>query len=334
MRVFPKRLVQMALSAAVMISAPCANALDGREWSVASKFKDKKAKRNLSGAACADDRAEKAWCLVVNDETGFAQFFSIADRELVPTGPIRLLQPAVGEDRAEIDAEAVAYNDGYYYVTGSHGLSRKKGKFRRPHFMIFRFPVDPETGQPGFKFSADLVAPQIQRSEALRAAIKAAPLIGAYAEQPLDQNGANIEGLAVADGQMYFGFRGPSIDGQAFMLQLPVSYLFPGKAGSPIVHKIPLGDKIGVRDIARVSDGLLILSGHVNQREVAPVIHFWKPGSGTSEVVDTLPVVAGGQAETILVLEENVLGATTSYRILVIYDGPRDGRPTEYVISR
>lgn len=82
--------------------------LEGQEWSVASKFKDKKAKRNLSGAACADDRAEKAWCLVVNDETGFAQFFSIADRELVPTGPIRLLQPAVGEDRAEIDAEAVA----------------------------------------------------------------------------------------------------------------------------------------------------------------------------------------------------------------------------------
>ena len=100
---------------------------------------------------------------------------------------MRLLPKAIdGEETGEIDAEGAAYGDGYYYLVGSHGLSRKKGTLDPSSFFLFRVPVDEQTGYPPFKISKKKAAKEIERTDALKALLKGAPdPIGRYAEQPL-----------------------------------------------------------------------------------------------------------------------------------------------------
>jgi hypothetical protein len=95
-----------------------------------------KARMNISGAACADVRATK--CLLVNDEKNFAQFFSIRAETIVPAQPVLML-PIKDEEGTlgEVDAEGVAYDDGYFYIVGSHGAGRHKGKIQRSRFFFF-----------------------------------------------------------------------------------------------------------------------------------------------------------------------------------------------------
>ncbi len=312
-----------------------AGTLQGRELSVDPDFRKKRAAENLSGAVCAGSSGRNRWCLAVNDEKKYAQFFSLKGRKVVPTKRIRLLPSSKGDEKtAEIDAEGVAYEDGFVYVAGSHGLSRDTNKFRKSQFLVFRFPVNPKTGRPAFKISDKAVASEIERSAALREIIKGSKWIGPFAEQPLSENGANIEGMAVVDGRMYFGFRGPSIDRHAFVLQLPVRSLFAKAGANPTVHRLRLGKGLGIRDMASVGGGLLILSGHVNERAVAPGIHFWDLATGKLETLAKLPIVADAKAETILLLEEKNAGTKASYRVLIFYDGIRNGRPTKFSFSR
>jgi hypothetical protein len=45
----------------------------------------------------------------------------------------------------DLDGEAVAYANSYFYVAGSHGCSRNSFKFHPSAFLLVRLPVD-ETG--------------------------------------------------------------------------------------------------------------------------------------------------------------------------------------------
>jgi hypothetical protein len=116
-------------------------------------------------------------------------FFTIDGNRIIPDKSMRLLPKELnGAKTGEIDAEGAAYGDGYFYILGSHGLSRKKAEFNPSSFFLFRFPVDEETGFPEFEFSKKKVAPDIERTDALRAILKGAPdPIGQYAEKPLGE---------------------------------------------------------------------------------------------------------------------------------------------------
>ena len=81
----------------------------------------------------------------------------------------------------------------------------------------------------------------------------------------------------------------------------------------------------------RSTNGLLVLSGPVNEQPVPPAVFHWDDASQTLTrlaVLGDLP--AGAKAETLLVLEANA----DSYRVLVMFDGPPNGQPTEYRIPR
>ena len=43
---------------------------------------------------------------------------------------------------ADLDGQGVAYAKPYCYVIGSHGCSRKSGKFKSSAFLLVRFRVD------------------------------------------------------------------------------------------------------------------------------------------------------------------------------------------------
>ena len=139
------------------------------QWRVEPPFaKSDNARLNISGLACAPaaqppKRKDQRRCIAVNDETKYAQFFTIDGTTIVPESVL----PLVGDrERNDPDAEGAAYDAGYFYVTGSHGLSRKDA-FKDLAFHVFRIAADGH----------------VQRTPNLREAIRSAPVIGAFAER-------------------------------------------------------------------------------------------------------------------------------------------------------
>ena len=311
--------------------------LQGRDWALKGHFHGKKTRRELSGAVCPGSDPARKWCLAVNDETKWAQFFSIQDSTIDPKKNRRIwLLPDKdgGVKFGEIDAEAAAYDDGFVYVIGSHGMSRSTCKFRPSQFFAFRFPVEIDNGKPTFSFSDNRVAPEIDRSGKIRRILQTAESIGPFAEKCLTDNGVNFEGLSVANGQMYFGLRGPSIDGHGFILEVSVNRVFGDSVEGEKVHRLNIGFERGIRDLAAVTGGLLLLTGHVNQKEVAPEIYFWNPDTERLTLLGELPVIPTKKAETLLVLDESDSPDKFEYRALILYDGLSDGNPTEISLQR
>ena len=78
---------------------------------------------NLSGIACISEKN----CLVGDDEGRAVQLaeLSRSAKTLTLTKTIPLLQSG-----KEIDIEAIAAEGDLYYVTGSHGLSKKKAELQ------------------------------------------------------------------------------------------------------------------------------------------------------------------------------------------------------------
>lgn len=284
---------------ALLVGSPL-NADDA--WRVDPDFA-KKTRKDISGAACIGTR-----CIAVNDEKNYVQEFKLKKRRLKPGDRIRLL-----DKKEEIDAEAIAATDGIFYVTGSHGLSRKKAKLKEASFTVFRIEGE-----------------QIDSSMRLRDAIHSTPALADYAEQPLTQNGVNIEGIAAIGDQLYFGFRGPSVNGEAFILEASAKDLFSDDALDPRLHTLPLGDRIGIRDMAAVTDGILLLTGPVNTLPRRYTLVHWKPGTRDVTALAKVPLPGKGKPEGLLILGEN----DTEYDVLILHDGPRNGAPAQLSVSK
>jgi hypothetical protein len=313
-------------------------------WSVDPNFeKSPEAREALSGAACVKGTNH---CLVVNDEKKYAQFFDIVGNKLVPGKVIRLLHNKINNvEMDEIDAEAVAYAPpksagelGYYYITGSHGRSRQN-KLRDSVFFLFGLPVNPESGLPTFKFNdEDPPAPQIETTALLRTVIKNQPLLAPFAEQPLNKGGVTIEGLAVHGTDLLFGFRAPAEGGNAFVMRVALDKLFRKETPPANTQSVRLESGAGIRDMATVSTGLLILAGQSKDAadeskdpKVSPSIWFWDGRDASSRPLGILPGVStGDKAETLLVLDE----MESSYRVLVLFDGVENGGPIEYIVPK
>ncbi len=293
------RLCTLTLMLALMLTLPVA-AEDNR-WRVDPDFA-KKARKDISGAACTGTR-----CIAVNDEKNEVQEFTIRHRRLKPGKRIRLLDKG-----DEIDAEAIAVSDGIFYVTGSHGLSRKKAKLTDAAFTLFR--IDGE---------------RIDSTARLRKLITETPALKDYAEKPLNRNGVNIEGLAAQGDTLYFGLRGPSVKGTAFVLQASAGALFSDAPLDPVLHTLALGDRIGIRDMAATGDGILILTGPVNTLPRRYTVALWHPGTAPVTLAK-IPRPERGKPEGLLLLSED----DTAYDVLIFHDGPRNGAPVQLSLDK
>ena len=301
------------------------------KWTVSENFeKSRKARLNLSGAACATKVPPFASCVIVNDEKKYAQFFSMDETVIHPGKVIRLT--ADGK-KGDPDAEGAAYDGGYFYITGSHGRSRHHPKEKnKSSYVIFRFRVDTATGKPTFRVSDEKVI-GVESSHRIRAVIKAE--VRKFYDKQLSKNGANIEGIAVRDGRIYFGLRGPSDDGEAFVISVDARAAFtPDKDLQAVSNKLQLGPYTGIRDLAAVADGMLVLTGPVNEQLVTPALRHWDPKTGVLGPARELQIpdkAKKGKAETLLILKD-VEGEP--WRALVMFDGVKNGAPTEYAIPR
>lgn len=328
-----------ATAAVIGIAPVCAQSIiepTGPTWPVALEFKkDSKARKAISGAACAP--TSPPVCLAGNDEKKYAQFFTLKDMRLVPDELIRLVpdnENGIAFD--ELDIEGVAYDDGFFYLIGSHGAPRTSDKPVDPsRFLILRFKVNKQSGKPDFKFSDDFIDTKaIEKTNVLREVIKNAQHIGPFAEKHLNaENGVNIEGIAVKGERIFLGFRGPSVDKQAFILEVDKNGVFGTAAMNPKVHPISLGDNIGIRDLAALkTGGMLILSGPVVETAGTYSISYWDEQSTAPKPrAELRGVPAGGKPETVIVIDES---DPQYYRVLVLIESIENGNPLEYLVPR
>ena len=315
-----------------------------RRLAVPSDFDGKtpgKTARDVSGLACMPVPNGQRRCLLINDESAFAQFATLAENGLEAGGRVDLLGGSASPQTlgtapsgicdkpgrfAELDGEAVTYAAGAFYVAGSHGCSRRRGEFRLSAFHLARLRVD-AGGAPS-------AAPELsyRLSDMLRRAGEAAPFFG---RRLGDQNGMNVEGIAVTGGTLWAGLRAPSLRGEAFLVGASVEDLFrPGHdpaMAAPRVVTIPAGEDRGIRDLAALADGrLLALVGPAQEQDLPYALLLVDPDRPeTAQPLGELPRRKTGKAESLTVIEQ----AGDRLHLLIGYDGPRNGGFERYDVT-
>lgn len=298
------------------------------------------ASEDVSGLACdwQGERADGAMrCLAVEDEGGSAQWAGFDGAVLEARERIGLLDAATplgappegicdGSDpgSGEFDGEAAAFDDGVFYVTGSHGCSRNSDELRPAGFLVARIAPD----EPGLDVHPGTVA--IDLSHRLGALLRRSPpLLRYFGASPNRANGLNIEGLAVREGRMVFGLRAPVIDGHAFLFETTAATMFERDiVGTGRAIPVELGPQRGIRDLAFLPDGrLLILSGPAQEQDIPYRLHLYDEGD-LSDLTDIAPP-GGGKAEAIAIVGVERDRAT----LLVLFDGARDGAPRRIIVD-
>jgi hypothetical protein len=234
-------------------------------------------------------------------------------------------QIALAKQDQEADVEALTYGDGHLYVVGSHSrrrrrmkpeLSARKNRERllqveeqESRNRVFRIPFDAATGALG-------KADHISLSKRLRKD----PLLGQFYGLPGKENGIDIEGMAYRDGILYLGFRGPVLRDNF----VPVMLLDYDRPKAYEVRFVRLAGQ-GIRDMAALGDGFLILTGPVNDAPGPFQLWWWDgqdqvPGRDRSvrDCVLLGPVSApgGAKAEGLAVLS----AVSDSAELLLLYE--------------
>jgi len=308
---------------------------------------------NISGLACRPADGGRSRCLVIDDQGRFAQIAIVGDGQVAAGARLPLVgkmasDDAVGRPPAQIgcsggrgkfkdiDGEAVAYSAPFFYVVGGHGCTRHSNKFRGSAFILARIPEAQVIGASSNQkviFDPSSVAMTYRLSEALTSI----PQIRPYFTQDLmTANGLNIEGMVVARGKLFAGLRAPTLDAKAFVIAINVDRLFdrgePINEGDVRVISVPLGIGRGIRDLAPLSDGkVLVLSGPAQDERIPFEIHVLDTTDQTATLLGTLSELKeapDAKAEAISVLSQqgNIID------VLVMFDGLESGGPRQYRI--
>ncbi len=296
-------------------------------WSVDPDFKNAEAAVEISGVSCPGLSTRQNWCVAVNDEKKYLQFFQMDGRRITPGKRARVLvrRDRFGQKLKEPDIEGVAHDEGFLYATGSHGAPRRGGELQPSRFLVFRLPVDANTGAPAFNLTRDTVEAGIVSTDRLRAAIAAVPALKVAANGRLDQNGVTIEGLGAKAGQLFFGLRTPVDADGAFILETSAKTLFSEREFALKSHRVDLGAGYGIRAIEPFRDAFLLLAGTGFGDEMPPVVWLWAPGYAAIKV-KTLDVPEGWKAEGLMLVSDNETGV----RVLTFFDGQKNGAPMEF----
>jgi len=240
----------------------------------------------------------------------------------------------------EVDIEAMAFADGVLYVLGSHSMKRKLVDPDREHLenrarlatvspephrkRLFRIEIDPQTGLP--VSSTDTVS--------LETVLEKDPILGPFTRVPAVENGVNIEGLGADGKTLYLGFRSPVLrEGY-----VPVMVMRFDDPHDYELRFLQLHGA-GVRSLARVDDGFLVLAAPERGAGEASAIFHWNgldqvPGGGSRrgrlERLLDLTAVRGGTPEGLTVVAEE----DDYYEVIVVHDGIPNGHPLRLRVPR
>lgn len=344
MRLFAPAFVVVSalaiLGHAPAVAQPEVSPTDGVTWTVNPAFGQAgEGRDNVSGVTCMALPPARTSCLVANDSTRSAQFFTISGTTIRPGNFVAITPAAPAGTLAFNPNMEGAANDGrFFYVVTSRGAGAAT-LLPDPSFLVARFPLDagtpPLPPQP-VPFASPATAGAIQISDRIRTALTAGIPIPDLAGQQLNRENAQIEGIAVRDRPrgdrvLHLGFRAPIISGKAFIASVPVESAFATSGAlNPVVTALALGPTIGIRDLAAVSDGVLILAGPGRGVAERASLFHWNDTTGELKQVATIAEPANRNAEALLVLDED----PELFRFLLMFDGVPNGGPLEYTAPR
>jgi hypothetical protein len=308
-------------------------AVEEAVWPVKGKLvgKDGGKSEDISGIACSTSQGFPRSCLVIDDNIQEAQAVTLKDGEIVVGETIRLIENTHKGKPLDLDGEGVAYADGFYYVIGSHGRPRKSNEAQlsaktkakiAASSQIVRVQVEPGTG-----------ATSVERTDKLRPILASDTSLSSFLDRRLDKNGLTIEGVAVSGGRLFAGFRGPTLEGgRAAVLSVAVDYLFGQSAPDARLHRIPLGDGQGIRDLVHFDDGFLVLAGPTADGPGTYGIFWWDGHTEAVKFLKDLAVVTGKKgtrkAEALLPLDRT----SSTVRLLILFDGEKEGAPVTIMV--
>lgn len=286
--------------------------------------------------------------VIASDETTVLQMLKKKTDELYK---VDRTIPLLPHSSTEIDMEALAFEGETLYVLGSHSWARKsvkkdksqaknrrrlaQVKFEASRDHLLRFDVKLANGKPKSKI----------KSASLRTLFANHPVLHLFAQTPSKENGIDFEGLAVAEGRLYLGFRGPVLRGNyvpilsfAFDDIEDCAEEFAKHPEDCRLLYVDFGGR-GIRSLHRVSDGFLIVAGPMGDGEASYQLHFWDgrdcvPEDGVPlcelRFLGEVPTPEDAKAEGLAVLSESA----TAWEILVVYDSAKDGAPARFRVSR
>ncbi len=213
----------------------------------------------------------------------------------------------------ETDIEALTYADGFVYVIGSHSLRRRslrresltikqnRKRFARVDLQkarnrLYRISFDKRTGRLGRPESISL-------SKRLRKDV----FLGPFTQIASKENGVDIEGIAMHQGRLFVGFRGPVLRHGL----VPVMMLDYGHPKRYELRFVDLNGQ-GIRDMVSLGDALLLLTGPVGSAPGSYRLWLWDgrdqmPGSDAciraAAYLGDVAVPPGGRAEGLALLE-------------------------------
>ena len=331
--------VAALLAAAALSATPASAQLEivpniASTWTVEPAFgTNGEGRDNISGATCMGaPPTSRTPCLVVNDSTTFAQAFSAVGTTIRPGATIGITPAPTGPLATNPNMEGAAHDDRFFYVVSSRGRPLSVSQ-PDTSFLVARFPVDAAgvTSRPA--------AGDIQISNRIRTALTAGIPVPDLAGQQLDRTNAEIEGIAVKlrqvrpapVGTLHLGFRAPVLGGKAFIVSALVDDVFAASGPlNPTVTPLALGDNIGIRDLATVSDGLLILAGPGRNLTGRASLFHWNDTTGQLKQLAVIAEPADRNGEALLVLQED----PEFIRFLLMFDGLPNGGPLEYFVPR
>ncbi|WP_417913604.1 DUF3616 domain-containing protein [Candidatus Electronema sp. JM] len=234
----------------------------------------------------------------------------------------------------ELDIEGICVEGDLAYVIGSHSSKRKKIKkernWKENRETFHQDKIEDEVSRDWlFRLRLNEDGKELAKDRiSLRGIIYNDPALKAFCGIPSKENGVDIEGLAVKDGWLHVGFRGPVFRDN----YVPVLRLRWEEPEQYELLYVRLGGR-GIRDLATVADGFLILAGPVGDGTDSYQIYHWN-GKDTVPGKDRRPEDMGrlcllgeiappdedSKAEGLAVLEER----QDSWQLVIAYDGAKD----------
>ncbi|MDQ6978797.1 MAG: DUF3616 domain-containing protein [Mariprofundaceae bacterium] len=233
----------------------------------------------------------------------------------------------------EVDLEGLAVEGRTVYAIGSHSSKRKRikaDKSYRKNLKSYRDDaIKDEAGRDFvFRVRFDKHGAVVNTAQiSLHDVIQNSPVLTTFSRIPSKENGVDIEGLAVRDGWLYAGFRGPVFRGN----RVPVlRFNFDHPTQDAQLLFVTLGGR-GIRGITEVSDGFLLLAGPVGDGDGSYRIYHWDgndttPGKkrhgmpwGQVQLLGELVVPVGQKAEGVTLMQES----PQTYQLLIAYDNAK-----------
>jgi Protein of unknown function (DUF3616) len=198
----------------------------------------------------------------------------------------------------EADLEGLAAQDDWLWVLGSHARTRPKPekakdecidlaeladlKDTRPRCLLARLPLV-EDGDALMPVAADGkrkagLLEQTKHGNCLAKALRKDPLIGPFTRIPAKEGGLDIEGIAVCEDRVALGLRGPVIATHAVLLELKIDAKKSGRLefkGEPVKRLLAM-EGLGIRDLKRCGDDLLILAGPSTSLSGPCALYRWR----------------------------------------------------------